>query len=156
MDTMTPSSVQPAADQALQELLEVSPQVEAAVIAERSGTPISSSVPGAGSSAGRLGQLASRILAQAEKSRAELGREPVTQCEIATGDGNVFVVADADHLVAAVTGSEPTVGLVFYDLKTALRSVREARQVGADASTNGSGANGAARPSEAKGKEAGA
>jgi len=150
---MTPSSVQPAADQALQELLEVSPQVEAAVIAERGGTPIASSVPGTGSGAGRLGQVASRILTQAEKSRGELGREPVTQCEIATGDGNVFVVADADHLVAAVTGNEPTVGLVFYDLKTALRSVREARQVTTDASSNGAAAtNGAA---QGKGKEAG-
>jgi hypothetical protein len=46
--------------------------------------------------------------------------------EVSTPDGNVFVVADSDHLVAAVTDADPTVGLVFYDLKTALRAVREA------------------------------
>jgi hypothetical protein len=30
-------------------------------------------------------------------------------------------VRDEGHLVAAVTGAQPTVGLVFYDLKTCLR-----------------------------------
>jgi hypothetical protein len=30
-------------------------------------------------------------------------------------------VRDERHLVAAVTGAQPTVGLVFYDLKTCLR-----------------------------------
>jgi hypothetical protein len=37
----------------------------------------------------------------------------------------VFVVADGDTRVAATTGPEPTAGLVFYDLKSALRSIRE-------------------------------
>jgi hypothetical protein len=35
----------------------------------------------------------------------------------------VFVVRDRGHFVAAITGREPTVGLVFYDLKTCLRLV---------------------------------
>jgi len=38
-------------------------------------------------------------------------------------DGSVFVVIEGDRAVAAVTRAEPTVGLVFYDLKTCLRSV---------------------------------
>ena len=32
---------------------------------------------------------------------------------------------DGDRLIAATTTPEPTVGLVFYDLKTCLRSVAE-------------------------------
>ena len=31
------------------------------------------------------------------------------------------MVTDGDRLVAAVTGRDPTAGLVFYDLKTCLR-----------------------------------
>ena len=35
----------------------------------------------------------------------------------------MFVVADAKTRIAATTPPEPTVGLVFYDLKSALRSI---------------------------------
>jgi outer membrane biosynthesis protein TonB len=44
------------------------------------------------------------------------------QLEAALGDGHVFVVPEADRVIAAATRPEPTVGLVFYDLKSALRS----------------------------------
>jgi hypothetical protein len=45
--------------------------------------------------------------------------------QTATPEGSVFVVRDERHLVVAVTRPEPTVGLVFYDLKTCLRLVGE-------------------------------
>jgi hypothetical protein len=35
------------------------------------------------------------------------------------------VVRDGDRLIAATTTPEPTVGLVFYDLKTCLRGLGE-------------------------------
>ena len=44
-----------------------------------------------------------------------------TQVEVAFFEGCVFVVTDGERLVAAVTGRDPTSGLVFYDLKTCLR-----------------------------------
>ena len=50
----------------------------------------------------------------------------VAQLEAATVNGSVFVVRDGGRLIAATTTPEPTVGLVFYDLKTCLRSVDEA------------------------------
>jgi hypothetical protein len=37
----------------------------------------------------------------------------------------VFVAADGDRLIAATTRPDPTVGLVFYDLKSCLRGVSE-------------------------------
>ena len=46
----------------------------------------------------------------------------VSQIEAATPDGSVFVVREGDAFIAATTHSEPTVALVFYDLKTALRA----------------------------------
>ena len=43
---------------------------------------------------------------------------------MATGEGSVFVVRAGKTVIAATTGSNPTAGLVFYDLKSALRNVR--------------------------------
>lgn len=122
------ASVSTAAGSALEELLEVSPQVDAAVVVERDGGRLVASAPatGGGRMADQLAATCDRILDAAEQARRELGREPVVQVEVATPDGHVFVVADTSWLVAAVTDADPTVGLVFYDLKTALRAVREA------------------------------
>lgn len=132
-------SVPNAASSALSELLEVSPQVDVSIIIERDGGRLIASAPTSSDRvAGQLGDLCSRVLDAAERSRTELGREPIAQVEVATADGHLFVVADARWVVAAVTASDPTVGLVFYDLKTALRSVREA------AGTSGATTNGAA------------
>jgi predicted regulator of Ras-like GTPase activity (Roadblock/LC7/MglB family) len=134
--------VQPAAASALAELLEVSPQVDAAVILERDGGTLVASAPASGVRvADKLGATCVRIIDAAEQAQRELGREPVSQVEVATPDGHVFVVADATWIVAAVTDADPTVGLVFYDLKTALRAVRESRVaaaiVSAEPSSNG-------------------
>jgi predicted regulator of Ras-like GTPase activity (Roadblock/LC7/MglB family) len=124
---MTTDPVPTAAGSALDELLEVSPQVDAAVILERDGGRLLASAPASSSRmADRFGATCVKLLEAAEQARAELGREPVAQVEVATPDGHVFVVADPRWIVAAVTDADPTVGLVFYDLKTALRAVREA------------------------------
>jgi predicted regulator of Ras-like GTPase activity (Roadblock/LC7/MglB family) len=125
---------------ALQDLLDVSPQVEAALIMGRDGRLLADSLEGRGTVAERLARIGTRLLGETERARTELGREPVTQCEVATGDGHVFLVGDAERVVLAVTGVEPTVGLVFYDMKTALRAVRETtigRNNGHGASSNG-------------------
>ncbi len=137
---MSTDSVPSAAGRALEELLEVSPQVDAAVILERDGGRLIASAPASSDRvADRLGAMCVKIVDAAEQSRRELGREPVSQVEVATPDGHVFVVTDTTWIVAAVTDADPTVGLVFYDLKTALRAVREARAGdGSSASSNGS------------------
>jgi len=57
--------------------------------------------------------------AQANLATAETA---LTQAEASTSTGSLFVVRDGERLVAATTGPEPTVGLVFYDLKAALRT----------------------------------
>jgi hypothetical protein len=44
------------------------------------------------------------------------------QLEAVTAAGSVFVVRDDKTLIAASTSPEPTAGLVFYDLKSCLRS----------------------------------
>jgi predicted regulator of Ras-like GTPase activity (Roadblock/LC7/MglB family) len=113
------------ANEAIADLLDVSPQVETVVIARRDGQVVGHSLHERPAAATAFAAACRDILEQAETARLELDREPVTQCEIATGHAHVFVVADAERYVGAVTPVDPTVGLVFYDLKTALRTLRE-------------------------------
>src|SRR4029079_14533767 len=49
----------------------------------------------------------------------------VSQLEAANVYESGFVVRDGERLIAATTSPEPTVGLVFYDLKTCLRSIED-------------------------------
>ena len=136
------ANVTSTARDALQDLLDVSPQVEAALIMTRGGDLLADSLEGKASVAERLARVGTRLVEDAERARTELGREPVTQLEVATGDGHVFLVGDAERVVLAVTGTEPTVGLVFYDMKTALRAVRESAtgaRNGRGGSSNGTG-----------------
>ena len=134
---MSHEPVHSAAGRALEELLEVSPQVDAAVILERTGGRLLASAPAhSDRMADRLGATCLQIVEAAEQARRELGREPIAQVEVGTPDGHVFVVADATWVVAAVTDADPTVGLVFYDLKTALRTVRESNAAGSAPSSS--------------------
>ena len=124
------------AEQALADLREVSPQVHSAVLLDRSGSLLASSTDSGDVT--ELTRIAGDIIEAAESARRDLGREPVTQCEIATGGGHVFVVTDSQHAVLAATPRDPTVGLVFYDLKTVLRTLRESVPgAGAAPSSNG-------------------
>ena len=106
------------AAQALADLTEISSQIEAAVLAEASGAVVASTF----SDRGR-GEEVARAAAELLEAAERAGRAGLVQLEAATREGSVFVVRDGGHLVAAVTGPRPTVGLVFYDLKTCLRLV---------------------------------
>jgi predicted regulator of Ras-like GTPase activity (Roadblock/LC7/MglB family) len=106
------------AAQALADLTEISAQIDGAVLAGSDGSLIASTF--AQEERGKeLARAAVDLLAAAAESRAE-GQELV-QIQAATPRGSLFVVQDGDKVVAAVTGPRPTVGLVFYDLKTCLR-----------------------------------
>jgi len=108
--------------QALADLTEISTQVEAAVVFDREGTVLGSTVDD--ERAGRLASTALELVRAAEESRPE-GAEALVQLDVALGDGSVFVAADGDRLIAATTAPDPTVGLVFYDLKSCLRGLSE-------------------------------
>jgi predicted regulator of Ras-like GTPase activity (Roadblock/LC7/MglB family) len=107
------------AQTALAELTEISSQVEAAVLFDRSGAVAAATLPD--EAAGRLASSARALLESAEQLRdGEL-----SQIEAVTGEGNLFVARDGERLIAAVTGPSPTAGLVFYDLKSCLRRAAE-------------------------------
>jgi predicted regulator of Ras-like GTPase activity (Roadblock/LC7/MglB family) len=106
------------AAQALADLTEISAQIEGAVLAEKNGSLVASTFPREERGA-ELAHAAVELLAAAEESRPK-GQELV-QLQAVTPRGSLFVAQDARHVVAALTGPKPTVGLVFYDLKTCLR-----------------------------------
>jgi hypothetical protein len=107
------------AAQALADLTEISSQIEAAVLVGAGGAVLGSTIDDEARSR-RIAEAALRLLEEAGPPE----RAPA-QLEAATPAGSVFVVRDAERSIAATTGPEPTVGLVFYDLKSCLRSVDE-------------------------------
>jgi predicted regulator of Ras-like GTPase activity (Roadblock/LC7/MglB family) len=111
------------ASAALDRLRDISSQVRTAVIFERGGEVVGSTIddPARGK---RLAQEAEALLAEAEEHRnASAGSGEFVQLEVALQGGSVFIVRDGDRLIAATTAPEPTVGLVFYDLKSCLREL---------------------------------
>jgi hypothetical protein len=110
------------AAQALADLTEISSQIQAAVLFDESGSVHGSTLADA-EAAEALAGAAAQLLARVD----DLARDAaaVTQLEAATDEGSVFVVRDGARRIAATTGAAPTVGLVFYDLKSCLRGAAE-------------------------------
>lgn len=102
------------AEQALADLSEISSQVEAAALFDAKGSISASTL--------RDPQPFVRAVQDLLAAAGEARQGSLAQLEAATTEGSVFVVRDGDSYIAATTGTEPTVALVFYDLKTALRA----------------------------------
>src|SRR3954447_6196603 len=108
---------------AIAELRELSTQIETVVVSFRDGSVISASV--GDDIAGRIAAAARDLADGADQVRRDLGREALAQLQAATPEGSVFLVMDDHRTAVATTGADPTVGLVFYDLKTLLRQIAE-------------------------------
>ena len=107
------------AAQAIADLTEISPQVKRVAVIAADGSLAGTNVLD-DAAAQHLVDGARRLVEAAEELRPG-----VVQLEAATVGGSVFVVRDGERLIAATTSPDPTVGLVFYDLKTCLRSIDE-------------------------------
>jgi len=110
------------AQQALADLTEISSQIEAAVLFDEQGGVVGSTLASE-EAAQELAAAAGRLLEDAGAFRPAGGE--VAQLEASTQEGSVFVVRDGARRIAATTGPAPTVGLVFYDLKSCLRGTEE-------------------------------
>jgi predicted regulator of Ras-like GTPase activity (Roadblock/LC7/MglB family) len=110
--------------QALAELKQISAQVQDAVIFDESGGVVASTV--AEERAPAMAQAARRLLEKAAET-VEHG-DQIVQIEASLPDGSVIVARDGANAVAATTVPDPTVGLIFYDLRTCLRSLADAEE----------------------------
>jgi predicted regulator of Ras-like GTPase activity (Roadblock/LC7/MglB family) len=108
------------AEQAVQELTELSSQITAAVVLGAEGDLVAAS-PSEPSTAERLADATRELIAAAAEISTE-GRG-VTRVEVELDEGAIFVVRDGAHTVAATTGPSPTSGLVVYDLRTCAQSI---------------------------------
>ncbi len=115
--------------QALADLTEISSQVEQVAIVGLDGSLLASTardpvrverfVAGIG-----------RLLDEADRLAKARGLAELTQLEVSTLGGSFFVVRRGGHMVAATTRADPTVGLIFYDLKHCLGSIEETPAAG--------------------------
>ena len=108
--------------QALADLTEISSQIEAAVLFDEGGAVLGSTLAD-DEAAQALARAGAALLERAGEFRSD--GDGVTQLEASTPEGSVFVVRGDTRRIAATTGPAPTVGLVFYDLKSCLRGAAD-------------------------------
>jgi predicted regulator of Ras-like GTPase activity (Roadblock/LC7/MglB family) len=105
---------------ALADLVEISPQIEAAAVVDQSGEMAGSvGVPEARASV--LARAVRELLDGAAAFRSDQGR--VTQLHAELSGGDLFAVADDGQAIVAVARERATPGLVFYDLKRCLAAL---------------------------------
>jgi predicted regulator of Ras-like GTPase activity (Roadblock/LC7/MglB family) len=110
------------AAQALADLTEISSQIEVAVLFEEDGAIAGSTLADDGRSR-TLVTAAAELLEAADGVPSGAGA--LTQLEASTHEGSVFVVREGPRRIVATTAPDPTVGLVFYDLKSCLRGLSD-------------------------------
>jgi predicted regulator of Ras-like GTPase activity (Roadblock/LC7/MglB family) len=109
------------ASQALAELIELSSQVERAVVLRADGSVLASTTEDV--AADTLAQSALELVGAAFELRST--PDEVNRVEVELAEGAVFVLRDGGRTIAASTGPRPTAGLVVYDLRTCLHSIDE-------------------------------
>jgi predicted regulator of Ras-like GTPase activity (Roadblock/LC7/MglB family) len=112
------------AAQALADLTEISSQVVDVAIVAEDGSVLATTIADAGRAARFVRSIAD-LVTQAEAVREQRGLPDLAQLEAATLEGSVFIVRREGRVIAATTRPDPTVGLVFYDLKHCLRSIED-------------------------------
>lgn len=105
------------AARALADLVEISPQIEAAVVSDGDGKTVGS-IGVTEQRADGVAHAGRTLLERAAELRS--GGERVTQIHASLGAGDVFTVAGAGGTIVAVTSRPQAPGLVFYDLKRCL------------------------------------
>ena len=104
--------------EALSELTDVSNQVCEAVLLNRDGEVLASTL-GDEERAREVAAAARAALDAAARVRPH--GPGVTALEAAVPDGSLFVAAADGHVLAATTTADEPAGLVLYDLRTCLR-----------------------------------
>ncbi len=112
------------AAQALADLTEISSQVVHVAVVDGDGAVVATTIGDAGR-AERFVQGVTTLLEEADGLRQSRGLPSLSQLEAATLEGSVFIVRRHGRVIVATTRPDPTVGLVFYDLKHCLRSIDE-------------------------------
>jgi predicted regulator of Ras-like GTPase activity (Roadblock/LC7/MglB family) len=110
------------AAQALADLTEISSQVHQVAILDHDGTLLAATARDT-ARAERFIATVAPLLEEADRLARSRGLAELAQLEVSTLDGSVFAVRRDGRLIVATTRPDPTVGLIFYDLKHCLSSI---------------------------------
>ncbi|MBM2822866.1 MAG: Robl protein [Thermoleophilia bacterium] len=113
------------AAEALRELTELSSQIESAVVLGADGSVLASTQEDSTRAAALASSTLELVGAAFELNTQRL---EVTRVEVELEDGALFVLRDGGRTIAAITGPDPTSGLVVYDLRTCLQGIAEPEQ----------------------------
>lgn len=113
------------ASAALSELVGLSTQIVEAVITGPDGA-VAAARTADDERAGRLAAAGAALLAEAATLRS--GSPAVERVHVDLERGSIAAVTDGERTIVVTTVPEPTVGLVTYDLRTALRRVAGASE----------------------------
>lgn len=110
---------------ALNQLMEESPDIQAAALVSMDGFTMASALP-SGMQEDRVGAMSAAILGLGERAAAELGRGHLTQVFIEGDDGYVVLIAAGDRAVlTTLAQSDAKLGLVLYDMKATAEAIAE-------------------------------
>lgn len=110
----------------LTELLESSPNIEAAVLVSMDGLAMASALPDH-MQEDRVAAMSAAILGLGERASAELGRGVLDQVFVEGADGYVFLMSAGGRAVlTALADRGVKIGLVFYDMKDAAAKIADA------------------------------
>lgn len=102
---------------ALAELLDASPDVEAAALVSLDGLAMASVLPDT-MQEDRVAAMSAAILGLGERAAAELGRGPLNQVFVEGESGYVFLMAAGGKAVlTALATRDVKIGLIFYDMR---------------------------------------
>lgn len=108
---------------ALDQLMEESPDVQAAALVSMDGFTMASAMP-QGMQEDRVGAMSAAILGLGERAAAELGRGQLTQVFIEGDDGYVVLIAAGQRAVlTTLAHSDSKLGLVLYDMKATAETI---------------------------------
>jgi predicted regulator of Ras-like GTPase activity (Roadblock/LC7/MglB family) len=126
------------AAQALADLTEISSQVHQVAILDGDGTLLAATARDP-ARAERFVAALTPLLDEADRLARSRGLPELAQLEVSTLEGSVFAVRQDGRLIVATTRPDPTVGLVFYDLKHCLGSIDAPAEAGHEPGANGAG-----------------
>ena len=111
--------------QALDELLGVSPEVEAAAVVSADGLPMASALPPHVEEE-RLAAMSAALLTLGDRAADGLGKGTLQQVFIEGSDGHVILMAAGrDAVLVSVVSHGAKIGLVLYEMRRSAEAVAE-------------------------------
>jgi predicted regulator of Ras-like GTPase activity (Roadblock/LC7/MglB family) len=112
---------------ALRYLDELSTDIRAAALVDRSGKVAAAQAAEGEPPPERLGELATRLFERADAAAesAHAFEAPVAQIEVTTAEGAVYAVRAEGWTIAVVAGRFALPSLMFYDLRAVLSDLGE-------------------------------